>query len=132
MIATGAGLFTVACLLVVVAGSVGRSAYAYLIAGTVLVGVGECFHTSVLSPLAADLAPAAVRGRYMAALGLSWWVGLATAPILGPSLLTVAPAAAFLVSGAVAASAGVAAFALERRLPQAALRTPIPLKVRNG
>jgi hypothetical protein len=25
----------------------------------------------------ADMAPAALRGRYMAAIGLSWWLGLA-------------------------------------------------------
>ena len=50
-----------------------------------MVGVGECFHTTALMPLVADLAPAALRGRYMATMGLSWWLGLALAPTLGRS-----------------------------------------------
>jgi hypothetical protein len=34
-------------------------------------------------PLAADLAPEGLRGRYMALVGFSWWIGLAIAPTLG-------------------------------------------------
>jgi hypothetical protein len=45
-------------------------------------------------PLVADLAPAPLRGRYMAAIGLSWWLGLARAPTLGARPLSVSPAAA--------------------------------------
>ena len=58
------------------------------IAAVVVVGIGECFHTTVLMPLVADLAPAALRGRYMAAMGLSWWLGLALASTLGAQLLS--------------------------------------------
>jgi len=37
---------------------------------TLMVGAGECFFTTTLVPLAADPAPAGLRGRYMAAMGL--------------------------------------------------------------
>ena len=70
-----------------------------------MVGVGECFHTTALMPLVADLAPAALRGRYMAAIGLSWWLGLALAPTLGTQLLSVSPPAALLAAAGVALAA---------------------------
>lgn len=41
-------------------------AFALLLAAAMVVGVGECFHTAVLLLLVADLAPEALRGRYMA------------------------------------------------------------------
>jgi MFS family permease len=88
------------------------------------VGVGECLHTTVLMPLVADLAPPALRGRYMAMTGLSWWLGLALAPTLAAQLLSASPTAAMLASAAVAAAAAVSALALERELPPATRRTP--------
>ena len=84
-----------------------------------MVAVGECFHTTVLMPLVADLAPAGLRGRYMATIGLSWWVGLALTPTLGTQLLSVSLAAALLVAAGVALAAGVSALTLERELPPA-------------
>ena len=76
-------LFVAACLLVVGAAPRPEPPYAALLAAAIVVGVGECFHTTALMPLVADLAPPALRGRYMAAMGLSWWIGLALAPTLG-------------------------------------------------
>jgi hypothetical protein len=58
--------FTAACLLVVgvdLAGWRWRSAYAALLVAAVAVGVGECFHTTVLMPLT----PTSRRRRYAAA-----------------------------------------------------------------
>src|SRR5262249_57947558 len=125
--AVAALLFVVACGLVVGASLVGpRAACAALLAAAIVVGVGECFHTTVLMPLVADLAPAALRGRYMAAVGLSWWLGLALAPTLGAQLLSVSPPAAMLSAAAVALAAGVSALALERDLPAASSLTPRP------
>jgi MFS family permease len=123
-----AGLvFAVACLLVVAAGSAGgRAAASLLLAATVLVGVGECFHTTVLMPLVADLAPAALRGRYMAATGLSWWLGLALAPTLGGPLLSASAPVAMLSFATVALAASASALALERTLPDAIRLTPVP------
>jgi MFS family permease len=119
--------FVVACLLVVGAGLVGSGyAYAVLLVAVVAVGVGECLHTTVLMPLVADLAPAALRGRYMATMGLSWWLGLALAPTLGTQLLSVSPPAVMLAGAAVALAAGLSALALERDLPAAVRLTPRP------
>jgi MFS family permease len=66
MIALAAAIFAGASLLVVAAGASRPMAYGALAAASIAVGVGECFYTSVLTPLVADLAPAGLRGRYMA------------------------------------------------------------------
>ncbi len=125
--AIAAAMFVVACLLVVGADLAGSSyAYPVLLAAAILVGVGECFHTTALMPLVADLAPAALRGRYMAAIGLSWWLGLALAPTLGTQLLSVSAPATMLVAAAVALAAGLSGLGLERDLPVAIRLTPRP------
>jgi MFS family permease len=125
--AIAALLFVVASVLVVGADVAAPwLAYVALVVAAILVGVGECFHTTVLMPLVADLAPAALRGRYMAAIGLSWWLGLALAPTLGAQLLSVSPPAAMLSAALVALAAGMSALALERELPAAVSLTPRP------
>lgn len=125
--ATASLTFVGACLLVVGADLAGWDhAFAVLLAAAVAVGVGECFHTTALMPLVADLAPAALRGRYMAAMGLSWSLGLALAPTLGMRLLSVSPPAALLAAAGVALAAALSALALERELPPAARLTPRP------
>jgi MFS family permease len=91
--------------------------------------VGECLHTTALMPLVADLAPPALRGRYMATIGLSWWLGLALAPTLGTVLLSTSAPAAMLAASATALAAGASALALERDLPAAVRLTPEPGKV---
>jgi MFS family permease len=123
MMAWAAAAFVVACLLVVLADG-WLATYPALLAATILVGVGECLHTTVLMPLTADLAPDSLRGRYMASMGLSWWVGLAIAPALAAPFLEQSPLAVFLAAAAVALAAGTAALRLNRRLPAAARLTP--------
>jgi MFS family permease len=126
MMALGASLFVGACLLVVAAATSAHAAYATLVAATIAVGVGECFHTTALMPLVAELGPPSLRGRYMASMGLSWWIGLAIAPTLGAQLLSVSPTALFLASAAVATAAVASSLALERSLPDASRLTPRP------
>ncbi|MGZ4411293.1 MAG: MFS transporter [Gaiellaceae bacterium] len=126
MMALAASIFVVACLLVTSASASADTAYEALVAAAIAVGVGECFHTTALNPLVAELAPAGLRGRYMAAMGLSWWIGLALAPTLGIQLLSLSPTAAFLAAAGAAAAAGVSALTLERRLPDASRLTPRP------
>jgi MFS family permease len=126
MMAFAAGIFVLACLLVVAAGMDARIAYPALIVASIAVAVGECFHTTVLMPLVADLASVSLRGRYMAVTGLSWWVGLALAPTLGTPALSLFPMAAFLASAALAALAALSSLALERKLPEGARLTPRP------
>lgn len=126
MMALAAWLFVAACLLVVASGAVAHVAALALFAAVALVGIGECFHTTVLMPLVADLAPTGLRGRYMASMGLSWWIGLAIAPAFGAQLLEVSPAVAFLTAAGIAVAAGASALRLERRLPGAVRLTPRP------
>lgn len=126
MIAVAASIFAGACLLVIAAGFSPPMAYGLLVAASIAVGVGECFHTTVLMPLVAELAPTSLRGRYMASMGLSWWVGLALAPTLGTQVLSFSPTAAFLAAAIIAAVAAVSALRLERRLPEEARLTPRP------
>jgi MFS family permease len=123
----GAIAFVGAALLVLAAQRLElRLAATALLLSAVVVAIGECLHTTVLMPLVADLAPPALRGRYMAVTGLSWWLGLALAPTLAAQLLSVSPAAALLTAAGVASAAAVAALALERRLPLSVRRTPLP------
>jgi MFS family permease len=126
MITLAALIFAGACVLVLAAGGSAGAAYAAMTTAVIAVGLGECFYTTALMPLVADLAPSGLRGRYMAAMGLSWWIGLAAAPTLGIQLLSRSPAAAFLTAAGVATAAGVSALALERRLPDTARLTPHP------
>jgi hypothetical protein len=105
----------------------GGTGVAALFAASIAVGAGECAHTTALIPLAADLAPPELRGRYLAAMGFSWWIGLAVAPALGAQLLARSPDAAFGAGAAVAAAAAASALTLERRLPAGAVLTPRPL-----
>ena len=74
----------------------------------------------------AELAPAHLRGRYMAVVGLCFWIGLAAAPTGGTALLSLSPTAAFGVAAGVALAAAVSMLRLERRLPEAARLTPRP------
>jgi MFS family permease len=124
---TLAGLiFAAACLLVIAAHAIARSAYAALLVASIAVGIGECAHTTALMPLAADLAPPGLRGRYMAAMGFSWWIGLTIALTLGAQLLALSPAAVFPTGAVLAATAALSALTLERKLPDRAVLTPIP------
>jgi MFS family permease len=124
MIAVAALIFTLACLLALAARLSGGLAYPVLVLTSMAVAVGECFYTAALMPLVADLAPAGLRGRYMSAMGFSWWIGLAVGAMLGTQLLGITPAAVFLASGAVAVAAGAGAMTLERKLPESSLLTP--------
>jgi MFS family permease len=126
LIAIAALLFVGASLLVLAARRGTATAYATLAVAGGAVGLGECFYTAVMTPLVADIAPPGLRGRYMAAMGLSWWMGLALAPTLGAQLLGRSPDVIFLISAAVSAAAGAWALALERTLPAPARRTPNP------
>jgi MFS family permease len=126
MMAIGAALIAAACLILLAARDLGAAGYAAIVGATITVAVGECFHTAVLMPLVADLAPDHVRGRYMATMGLSWWLGLALAPIAGTQLLSISAAATFIGSALASAGAGVSMLALDRRLPDASRLTPRP------
>jgi MFS family permease len=91
---------------------------------TLLFAVGECLHGSISAPLAADLAPPALVGRYMAFSSQSWQVGWIVGPAVGGFVLQHAPLLLWpLAAGVNLAGAGWA-LALERRLPRSVRRTP--------
>ena len=122
-----AGVWIVACLLVVLAQAVSNElAVACLLAAAVVFALGECLHATSFMPLVADLAPLALRGRYMATAGLSWWVGLALAPTLGGQLLAVSPALALIGAAAVAATTIGLLRASEAALPVGVRAIPRP------
>jgi predicted MFS family arabinose efflux permease len=126
-IAISGAIFTASFLLIAAADRMRAGpGYGALLVAAVAIGIGECFHTTAVMPLVADMAPAALRGRYMAAMGLSWWIGLALAPTIGTRLLAVSPTAALLPAAGLAAAASLGALALGRRLPAVISRTPRP------
>jgi MFS family permease len=123
----GAGAWAGACLLAVLAQTGAPAiAFAWLVAAAVAFGVGECLHATAFMPLIADLAPPALRGRYMATAGLSWWLGLAVAPTLGGQLLAISPSLALIAAGALAISAIVLLRAFEPTLPITVRSIPRP------
>jgi Major Facilitator Superfamily len=119
----------VACLLALLAQAGGPAvAYGCLLVAAVLFAVGECLHATSFLPLIADLAPIALRGRYLATASLSWWVGLGIAPTLGASLLAISPSLPLVGGAALAATAIVLLHAFERALPLGARTVPQPSK----
>ncbi len=113
-------VWALACLLAL------QGSFACLLAAAVAFAVGECLHATAFMPLIADLAPPALRGRYMATAGLSWWLGLAVAPTLGGQLLAVSPSLPLLGGMAVAASTIVLLRAAEPALPLTVRVIPRP------
>jgi MFS family permease len=123
----GALAWVAACLLAIGAQDATPTvAYVCLLAGAVAFGIGECLHATVFLPLVADLAPPELRGRYMAAIGLTWWLGLALAPTLGAQALAVSPTLALLSAAGLSIATIVSLLALEARLPLAARVIPRP------
>lgn len=129
MMAAGASLIAGAFVLVLLAKFAGSAAYAALVAAAIVIAVGECFHTSALMPLVADLAPPSLCGRYMAAIALSWWVGLALAPTLGTELLSISGTLTFAACTAAAGAAAISMLRLDHRLPDSSRFTPLPRTV---
>jgi MFS family permease len=123
----GAAAWVGACLLALLAqGAEPTVAYGCLIAAAIAFGLGECLHATVLLPLVADLAPLELRGRYMASIGLSWWLGLALAPTVGDPLLAVSASLALLVAAALSGAAILSLLALGARLPVGLRLIPRP------
>ncbi len=104
-----AGLWVVACLVVVPAARIGSPAgVAVVLCGvSVMFGIGECFHAVVLGPVVVDLAPSALLARYLSLFALTFTLGLAFGPSLGAAILAASPDALWLTGGAMAAIVAV-------------------------
>ena len=86
--------------------------------------VGECLHGTIHVPLAADLAPPRLIGRYMAFSSQSWQVGWIVGPAIGGFILQHRPYALWPLAAAANLLGAGWALALERRLPRGVRTTP--------
>jgi MFS family permease len=100
------------------------AAAAVFAAATVVFASGECLHGAIHAPLAADLAPPQLVGRYLALASLSWQAGWIVGPAAGGFFLQHAPLALWPVAAGVNLLGAAWALALERRLPEPVRRTP--------
>ena len=87
-------------------------------------GLGECFQGPTQGALVADLAPARLRGRYMALSTISWEIGFVIGPAAGGLILGLSPLALWPIAAGVCVAAGAAALALERGIPRELRLTP--------
>lgn len=119
-------LWTVAWVVVYLAGLWLEAVAAAAVFGlaAVIFGLGECFQGPVQGALVADLAPARLRGRYMAVSTISWDIGFVVGPAVGGFILQSEPLALWPLAAAVCLLAGAGAIVLERDLPREVRLTP--------
>jgi MFS family permease len=121
------GLLFAACwLLVVGAGetSVRALAFAGLVAGAAVFGLGETLLSPSLPAIVNDLASDETRGRYVAVYSLSWQAGPMVGPAIAGAALAAGQGAPLLLGLAVAcALAAPLAILFERALPPAVNRS---------
>jgi MFS family permease len=102
ILALGAGLTAIAMALIAMSDAVAG----YLVA-MVFLTVGEICNASIGPGLVAEIAPAALRGRYAGAYGLSWGLAFTATPLAGAALLGASGGAAAPWVGAAVRSAAV-------------------------
>ena len=123
-IAGAALLWVLWCgMLAVVGVSGGATATVVLVVATLLFTVAEAMHAPISTAAAADAAPAAARGRYLAVFQYSFAAASVIAPAFFGGLYAVGHALPFLVLGLVNALSVPALLRLERRCT-AAIRAP--------
>jgi MFS family permease len=93
-------------------------------AATVVFAFGETLHGAIHAPLAADLAPPRLVGRYLALASLSWQAGWIVGPAAGGFFLQHAPLALWPAAAGVNVACAAWALGLERRLPLSVRVTP--------
>jgi MFS family permease len=103
-----------------------------LFVGVAVFAIGECIHGVVQGPLVSDLAPAAVRGRYMAAWLTTAQLGFAVGPALGAVVLDLSPALLWFGAAAVCVLMGIASLALDEQLPSDVRRSPQPTTITSA
>ncbi|HVS85884.1 MAG TPA: MFS transporter [Gaiellaceae bacterium] len=122
------GLVWAAALLGVFAGGAWAAATVAAVvfaAATVVFAVGECLHGAIHAPLAADLAPPHLSGRYLALASLSWQAGWIAGPAAGGFVLQHQPLALWPAAAAVNVLCAVWALRLEPRIPLPLRVTPL-------
>jgi MFS family permease len=81
--------------------------------------LGEIGQTTALMALVASIAPEALRGRYMGAVGLAWGASAMLAPFLGARVYAASPTALWFGCLALAGVAAAGLYALAVRLSKA-------------
>lgn len=106
----GALVWVASWLVVAAAGAWLSGMTAAIVIGSAAVAyaIGECLYSSIMLPTATALAPDALRGRYLGAMGLSWQAGFLIGPSLGSVVLGAFPPALPVVcaAGCIVAAAG--------------------------
>jgi hypothetical protein len=92
-----------------------------LVAATLLFTLAEAVHAPLSTSVAAAAAPAAARGRYLAAFQSSFAAASVLTPAFFAGLDEVGAALPFVVLGLVNAASVPVLFRLGRALPQAAV-----------
>jgi MFS family permease len=125
-LALAAAFFATAWLLVLAGGTwfEATAAAAAFALAVIVFGVGECLHGAVQNPLIADLAPAHLLGRYMAVRTIAWQLGFMAGPAAGGFVLARFGSGLWVAAAVACLAVGLAALALEGRLPADARRTP--------
>jgi len=120
-------LFAAAALIVLGGGIwfTGTAAALVFVAATLVFGLGEVLQGPTQAPLVADLAPDHLRGRYFALGSMSWSAGSILGPAIGGPLLGWHPLAVWPLAAAISVLAAIGCLALERRLPERVLRSPV-------
>lgn len=120
-------LFAAAALIVLGGGIwlTGTAAALVFVSATLVFGLGETLQGPTQAPLVADLAADHLRGRYFAVSAMSWSAGSILGPAIGGPLLGWHPLAVWPLAAAVSVLAAAGCVALERRLPQRVLRSPV-------
>jgi MFS family permease len=103
-------------------------AFLVLAAAMLVFSIGECLHGAIHAPLAVDLAPPNLVGRYLAMSSLSWQVGWIVGPAAGGFALQHAPLLLWPIAAAVNLVCAAGALTLERRLPERVRLTPFDVR----
>jgi MFS family permease len=112
-------LWAVACVGVLAAAALGSAlgATVVLVGVAIAFAVGECVHFIVLGPIAVDLAPPQMLGRYMSLYSLTFSAGLSLGPALGGALLAVSPDAVWWAGAIAVTAVGVGLLRFGDRIP---------------
>ena len=103
------------------------SAYILFVLAIVIVTIGEMITMPTSAALAANFAPEAMRGRYMAVFGLVWVVPFAIGPTAAGIILDhYDPNLLWLIGGGLCATAAGAFYLLHLRLGKHARFAPAP------
>jgi MFS family permease len=126
------GVLFALCWSLVLAGGLTEPALGLIAAGIAAMSIGECIYDTIQGPLAAQLAPPDVLGRYMAVMGFVWQAGFIGGPALGAAILGAAPYALWPLTIALSLAGAAYSLVLERHLPEEARWTTRLGEARRG